>query len=69
MDVKHGLYINVGMQAKGCLKTGSWGEYLGSRRFRMGSGQCSTIRNFLVCTVPLILSGWLNLEDWDGQVM
>ena len=29
----------------------------------------STMRNFIVCTVHLIQSGWLNLEDWDGEVL
>ena len=54
---------------EGYLKTGSWGEYLGPRGMRMGNGEGSTMRNFIVCTVHLILSGWLNLEDWDGQSM
>ena len=36
------------------LKTGSWGEYLGPRVMRMGSGEGSTMRNFIVCTVHLI---------------
>ena len=35
-------------------KTGSSGEYLGPRGMRMGSGEGSTIRNFIVCTVHLI---------------
>ena len=30
---------------------------------RMRSGEGSTMRNFIVCTVHLIYSGWLNLED------
>ena len=36
------------------LKTGSRGEYLGPRGMRMGSGEGSTMRNFIVCTVHLI---------------
>ena len=36
------------------LKTGSWGEYLGPRGMRMGSGEGSTMRNLIVCTVHLI---------------
>ena len=36
---------------------------------RMGRGEGSTMRNFIVSTVHLIYSGWLNLEDWDGQGM
>jgi hypothetical protein len=39
------------------LKTGFYGEYLGPRRARMGSGEGFTIRNFTVCTVHLILLG------------
>ena len=34
----------------------------------MGSGEGSTMRNFIVCTVHLIWPGWLNLEDWAGHV-
>ena len=30
------------------------GEYLGPRGMRMGSGEGSTMRNFIVCTVHLI---------------
>ena len=36
---------------------------------RMGIGEGSTMRNFIVCTVHLIESGRLNLEDWDGPGM
>ena len=55
MDVKHGQETIKGrMQAKGILKTGSWGEYLGPRGMRMGSGEGSTMKNFIVCTVHLI---------------
>ena len=38
----------------GYLKTGSSGEYLGPIGMRMGSGEGSTMRNFIVCTVHLI---------------
>ena len=41
----------------GYLKTGFSGEYLHPRVMRMGSGEGSTIRNFLVSTVHLISSG------------
>ena len=33
------------------MKTGTSGEYLGPRGMRMGSGEGSTMRNFIVCTV------------------
>ena len=33
------------------------GEYFGPIGMRMGSGEGSTMRNFIVCTVHLILSG------------
>ena len=36
------------------FNTGSWGEYLDRSGMRMGSGEASTIRNFIVCTVHLI---------------
>ena len=36
------------------LKTGFSGEYLGPRWMRMGSGEGSKIRNFIVCTIHLI---------------
>ena len=42
---------------------------LGLRRMKMVSGEGSTMRNFIVCTVHLIQSGCLNLEDSDGQGM
>ena len=35
----------------------------GPKRMRMGSGEGSTMRNFIVCIVHLMLSVWLNLED------
>ena len=64
--MKHGLLgRNAGW---GNLKTGSWGEYLDPRGMRMGSGEGSTMGNFIVCIVHLIYSGWLSLEDWDGEV-
>ena len=31
----------------------------------MGSGERSKMKNYIVCTVRLISSGWLNLEDLD----
>jgi hypothetical protein len=36
----------------------------------MGSGEGSTMRQFTVYsyTVHLIQSGWINLENYDGQV-
>ena len=46
-------YINKGMQAKGGLKTGSWGEYLGLKGMRMGSGEGATMRNFTVYIIHL----------------
>ena len=39
---------------QGYLKTESRGEYLGPRGMRMGSGEGSIMRNFIVCTVQLI---------------
>ena len=41
--------------ARGYLKTGSWGEYLGPRGMRMASGEGSTMRNFIVYTVHLLI--------------
>ena len=38
---------------------------MGPRGLRMGSGEGFTMRNFIVYTIHLIYSGWLNLEDWD----
>ena len=35
------------------LKTGSWGEYLGLKGMRLGGGEYSTMRIFIVCTVNL----------------
>ena len=65
MVVKNGLYIKGGTQAKGIWKqdpeANIWTQ--------MMSGEGSTMSNFIFCTVHLILSGWLSLEDWDGQVM
>ena len=52
----------VSMQAKGILKYEFWGEYLGPRGMRTESGEDSIVRNFIVCTVHLIYSGWLSLE-------
>ena len=49
--------------------SGSWGEYLGPRRMRMGSGEGSTMRNLIVFTDHLILSGCLRLKDWYGHDM
>ena len=43
--------------------------YLDPREMRMGSGEGFTMRNFIVCTVHLLQSGWLKLEDWDGPGM
>jgi hypothetical protein len=36
------------------MKTGFRGEYLRPRGMRMRSGEGSTMRNFIVCTVHLI---------------
>ena len=36
------------------LKAGSLGKYLGSRGMRIRSGEGSTMRNYIVCTVRLI---------------
>ena len=36
------------------IKIGSWGECLGPRGMRMGNGEDSTLRNFIVCTFHLI---------------
>ena len=43
------------------LKTGSWGEYSGPRWMRMGNGESSATRNFIVCPVEIIL---LPLSPW-----
>ena len=43
------------------------GEYLDPWGMRMGSAEGSTMRNFIVFTIHLIYSGWINLEDWDGR--
>ena len=45
----------------------SWAKYCGTRGMRMGSGEGSTMRNFIICTVYLIQSGWLNLENKMGR--
>ena len=34
----------------------SWGEYLGPKRMRMVNGESFTMREFKVCTIPLIQS-------------
>ena len=44
------------------LKTGSQGEFLGTRGMRMGSAEGSTMRNFIVCAVHIILR-------WAGHVV
>ena len=36
---------------------------------RMGSGEGSTMRHFIVCAVHLIKSRRLNIKDLDGQGM
>ena len=41
------------------MKTGASGEYFDPRSMRMGSGEDSTMSNFIVCTVYLIRSGKL----------
>ena len=38
---------------------------MGPREMRMGSGECSIMRNVIVCTVQLIYSG---LMRWAGHV-
>jgi len=42
------------MQAKGIREQDPKANYLGPRQMRMGSGEGSTMRNFIVCTVHLI---------------
>jgi hypothetical protein len=37
-------YIKGGMQTKGSLKTGSWGEYLGPKRMGSGEGDSEELR-------------------------
>ena len=44
------------------FRTGTW-EYLGPKLMRMGSAAFFAMRNFILYTVHLIKSGWLNLED------
>ena len=39
--------------------------YVFYKEMQIGSGEGSTMRNFIVCTVYLILSGWLSLEEED----
>ena len=48
------LKIKIAIIFRLYLKTGSWGEYLGPTVMRIGSGEGSTMRNFIVCTVHLI---------------
>jgi hypothetical protein len=62
-------YIKRGMQAKGIWKLDPEANIWAPGGMSMGSGKGSIMRNFIVCTVHLIQSGWLNLEDWDGQGM
>ena len=51
------------------FETGVWGEYLGPRRSRIGTGEGFTKRYFIVCHVLLMQSEWLKLKDWDGQII
>ena len=48
-----GYNNNNNSAGKGYLTRGSYGEYLGPRGMKMGSGEGSAIRNFIV--VPLTL--------------
>ena len=41
------------------LGTGSWGEYLGSKWMRMGSRECFSMSNFVLCTVHIIIVSML----------
>ena len=45
---------NIIRKGKGQRETGSWGEYLDPRGMKMGSGEGSRNRKFIVCTVNLI---------------
>ena len=47
------------------MKTGSSGEFLGPRGMRMGSGEGSTMRKFIVCTIHLVESKRLR---WAGHL-
>ena len=48
------------------MKTGSWGEYLDPRGMRIGIGEGSTTRNFIVCTVFIFFFIWFtfSLSNW-----
>ena len=47
-------YIKGRMQANSIWKKGPWDKYFGSRGMKMGSGEGSTMRSFIICTVLLI---------------
>ena len=36
---------------------------------REGSGGSLIVRDFIICPIHIIYSGWFNLEYWHGQVM
>ena len=61
-------YIKGGMQAKGIWKHNPEAN-IWARVIRMGTGEGFITRNFLVCTVFLILSGRLSLEAWVCQII
>ena len=63
------LGIKGGMEAKGIWKQDAEANILAQEgcEWRMGSGEDFTTRNFIVCTIHLIQSGGLILEDSDGQ--
>ena len=52
------------------MKTRPWGEYLGTRGMKMGSGEVSTMRNFIVCTVHLVIVSVIKSRRlrWAGHV-
>ena len=62
-------YIKRETQAKFIWKKDPLANIWAQAGCGMDSGEGSTMRDFIDCTVHLIYSGWLNLEDWDWQVM
>ena len=40
---------------------------MGPKDMRMETGEGSTMRNFRVCTIHIIYSGWLNLEEEEEE--
>ena len=52
------------------MKTGFWCEYLAPSGMRMGSGEASTMKSFVVCTVHLNIVRAIKSRrlNWEGHV-